>query len=285
MIFPSATLKRWNPFSTFSKRAIKTRNCQYCSSNVLISSGLENKYDWEEERRSKLTSSCFNSALGFFPERRVQLWMQKVGLAEPFTGCTATSWSNAHKTLALACYETLTGNEVTLKGFTVHRKHEWLAASPDGIIDHGPCGDKKEVGMVHIKCPYFKGKAEGSIPWSTLPACHMPQAQGLMEILDRSWIDFYVWTPKGSSLFRVQRDAHYWELIMPALSDFWFQHVQPARRLRATDERKDVSKLKPAARHKLFDVIRRKSEALVQDSRLLVREFYGDEDKILKPLS
>lgn len=98
-------------------------------------------------------------------------------------------------------------------------------------------------------------------------------------------MDFYVWTPKGSSLFRVQRDEDYWELIMPALSDFWWKHVQPAKILRATGERKDVSKLKPVARHKLFEVIRRKSEALVRDSRLLVKEFYGDQDKILQPLS
>jgi len=286
MPFPSATLKTWNPFSMFPKKAIRTRYCQYSSSNILISSGVENQYShWGGERRVKLTSSTFNSALGFFTGRRVWLWMEKVGLGEPFTGCPATSWSNAHKTLALASYQTLTGNEVTRTGFRLHSKHEWLAASPDGIIDHGPCGHKKEVGMVNIKCPYLNGKAEDSIPWHTLPACHMPQAQGLMEILDRSWMDFYVWTPKGSSLFRVQRDEDYWELIMPALSDFWWKHVQPAKILRATGERKDVSKLKPVARHKLFEVIRRKSEALVRDSRLLVKEFYGDQDKILQPLS
>lgn len=286
MPFPSANLKTWNPSSMFCKRAIKARNCQYSSSNIVARSGVENQYkEWEEEeRRSKLTASTFNSALGFFTGRRVHLWMEKVGLVEPFIGCPAISWSNAHKTLALASYQTLTGNKVTPTGFRLHNKHEWLAASPDGVIDHGPCGPKKEVGMVNIKCPYFKGKAEDSIPWSTLPACYMPQAQGLMEILDRSWIDFYIWTPKGSSLFRMHRDALYWELLMPALGDFWWKHVQPAKRLRATDERKDVSKLKPPETHKLFEVIRIKSAALARDSRLLVKEFYGDQDKILKPL-
>lgn len=83
----------------------------------------------------------------------------------------------------------------------------------------------------------------------------------------------------------MQRDAHYWDLIMPPLSDFWWKHVQPAKSLRATDECEDVSKLKPPETHKLFEVVRRKSESLARDSRLLVKEFYGDQDKILKPLS
>lgn len=247
----------------------------YSSSN-LKSSGLQHRYkNWDEERRWRLTASTFSSAMGFWRGRRVHLWMEKIGLVEPFKGCPATCWSNLHEHIALSRYQLMTGNVVTLTGFYLHGEHHWLAASPDGMIDQGPDGYLEEGGLVEIKCPYFHGYANGSFPWSTMPPCYMPQAQGLMEILDRNWIDFYVWTPNGSSLFRIHRDPYYWDLMMAALSDFWWKHVEPAKEIRAMDADRNIVKLKPSAKHTLFEAIWKKSEDLVQDSRLLVMEIHG----------
>uniref|UniRef100_A0A803KVS0 Uncharacterized protein n=1 Tax=Chenopodium quinoa TaxID=63459 RepID=A0A803KVS0_CHEQI len=44
-------------------------------------------------------------------------------------------------------------------------------------------------------------------------------------------MDLYVWTPNGSSLFRLYRDVEYWDAIKRALDDFWWNHVQPAKEL------------------------------------------------------
>lgn len=258
-------------------------NCNYnynygqsYSSSNLKSSGLRHRYkNWDEERRWRLTASTFSSAIGFWKGRRVHLWMEKIGLVEPFKGCPATCWSNLHEHIALARYQLMTGNVVTLTGFYLHGENHWLAASPDGIIDQGPDGYFEEGGLLEIKCPYFQGNANWSFPWSTIPPCYMPQAQGVMEILDRNWIDFYVWTPNGSSLFRIQRNPHYWDLMMAALSDFWWKHVEPAKEIRAMDADRNIVKLKPSAKHTLFEAIWKKSEELSQDSRLLVMEIHG----------
>lgn len=49
---------------------------------------------------------------------------------------------------------------------------------------------------------------------------------GLLEIFDREWADFYVWTVNGSVVFRVERDPAYWALLFPVLSHFWWQVSQ-----------------------------------------------------------
>eukprot|EP01018_Ginkgo_biloba_P012610 Gb_10906 [translate_table: standard] len=248
--------------------------------SMLNSSGLQHRYkNWQEERRLKLTASTFSSAIGFWKGRRMQLWMEKIGLIEPFKGSPATYWSNIQEDVAMERYELITGNYVTFAGFEVYNKNggkdDWLAASPDGVIDQSPFGYLQEGGVLEIKCPYFQGNVKEAFPWSTIPVCYMPQAQGLMEILDRNWADFYVWTPNGSSLFRIQRDPEYWQLIMSALSDFWWKHVEPAKEIRTRHADKNIVKFKPSSKHELFGLICTKSEHLVQDSKLLVREVHG----------
>ncbi|KAA8526588.1 hypothetical protein F0562_008209 [Nyssa sinensis] len=83
---------------------------------------------------------------------------------------------------------------------------DWLAASPDGVVDK-PVYGLPSQGVLEIKCPFFNGDMSKASPWSRIPLYYIPQAQGLMEILDRNWMDFYVWTPKGSSLFRFHSRA------------------------------------------------------------------------------
>lgn len=232
------------------KRAIPSpfhgRNRKYCSSDESHPSqfsGLTNKFkNWQHLRRNKLTASTFGRAVGFWPHGRVQLWREKIGLIEPFAGNFATSWGNIKEPEAIEQYELITENKLIHPQFSVNRHDEWLAASSDGIVDNyiyvqaSPddgivenftCGLPFR-GIVEIKCPYFNGDKNKHIPWKRIPMYYIPQAQGLMEILDRDWMDMCCWTLNGSSLFRLYRDAEYWDLMKIALSDFWWKHVQPA---------------------------------------------------------
>nr|GEU39533.1 restriction endonuclease, type II-like superfamily protein [Tanacetum cinerariifolium] len=164
----------------------------------------------------------------------VQLWQEKIGAVEPFTGNQATSWNNTKEEEALERYKLITGNPIMFPEFHISGKYneeeDWLAASPDGVIDKNFYGLPYK-GVLEIKCPFYKGDMRKAYPWSSIPYNCVPQAQGLMEILDRDWMDFYVWTPKGSSLIRVYRDVEYWNVLKIALSDFWWAHVQPAREI------------------------------------------------------
>ncbi|XP_019055932.1 PREDICTED: uncharacterized protein LOC104612904 isoform X2 [Nelumbo nucifera] len=251
--------------------------------SVLQSSCLQHWFkNWQELRRHKLTASTFGGAVGFWPGRRVQLWQEKIGVIEPFTGNLATCWSNIKEEEALERYKLITGNTVSFPDFQIYGKKnpedDWLAASPDGVIDQFVYGLPSR-GVLEIKCPYFNGDMRRAYPWSRIPNYCIPQAQGLMEILDRDWMDFYVWTPNGSSLFRLHRDVEYWRILKVALSDFWWKHVQPAKELRMksriTDPLTQMSSLKPEPRHELYCSIICASKHLVDSSKLLMREIHG----------
>ncbi|KAL4199361.1 hypothetical protein AMTRI_Chr03g50760 [Amborella trichopoda] len=243
---------------------------------VLQSRGLQHPFkDWHHLRFFKLTASTFAFAVGFWPRRRVQLWLEKLGFIHPL-GNLATCWSNIQEHVALERYHLITGNQVSFVGF--ERAHDpsedWLGASPDGLV--GQVAQLSGGGVLEIKCPFFSGKLEHAGPWFRVPMCYVPQAQGLLEIVDREWMDFYVWTPNGSSLFRVWRDREYWALLKGALADFWWKHVIPAREMCEKEgSAEDVRALRPASRHELCDLIVAASTKLSWEAKLLVREIHG----------
>ncbi|XP_022150402.1 uncharacterized protein LOC111018568 [Momordica charantia] len=251
--------------------------------SVLQSSSFQHWFkNWQELRKHKLTASTFAGAIGFWPRRRAQLWLEKLGAIEQFSGTLATCWSNNKEEEALERYKLITGNTVLFPEFQVYGKvnseDDWLAASPDGAIDkivHG----LPSRGVLEIKCPFFDGDMRKASPWSRVPLYSIPQAQGLMEIMDRDWMDFYVWTPKGSSLFRLYRDVEYWEVLKMALSDFWWKHVQPARefcsKYAITNPLIELKSLRPSPRHELCSYIVCESKRIVDNSKLILREFDG----------
>lgn len=251
--------------------------------NVLQANCLQHWFkNWQKLRKNKLTASTFSSAIGFWPRRRVQLWLEKIGAIEPFCGNLATCYNNINEEEALERYKLLTGKSVLFPEFQIHGKNNlkdnWLAASPDGVIEEVyslPSG-----GVLEIKCPFFDGDINKAFPWKRMPLYCMPQAQGLMEILDRNWMDLYVWTPNGSSLFRLYRDVEYWDTIKIALDDFWWNNVQPAKVLynksNITNPLTQLKSLIPEPRHELCSYIVYESKRLVDNnSMLLWREIHG----------
>lgn len=252
--------------------------------HIYQSSSLQHWFkNWQEQRKYKLTASTFAGAIGLWPRRRVQLWLEKIGYLQPFTGNMATCWNNIKEEEALERYKMITGNAVRFPEFQVYRdtdpEYDWLAASPDGTVEQAVYGLSSR-GVLEIKCPYFDGnKKINAYPWTRIPLHYIPQAQGLLEILDRDWMDFYVWTPNGSSLFRVDRDEEYWNLLKIALSDFWWNHVHTAReeclKRVIKDPLYELRDFRPAARHELSVDIVYQSKRLVDEAKLMVREFNG----------
>lgn len=235
--------------------------------------------DWNEERQHKLTASTFAAATGFWRGRRTQLWLEKIGAIRPFVGNAATQWSSVKELEALERYMLITGHSILLPSFQQCNAstpdEDWIGASADGIIEHSLYGLPYD-GILEIKCPYFGENPPPHQPWSKVPVHYMPQAQGLMEIIDRNWMDLYCWTPNGSSLFRLHRNRPYWNLLKSALSDFWWNHVQPAREICSLYPVEDpiwqLSPFRPASKHHRFKDIVYASKLLTCDSRLLLME-------------
>lgn len=235
--------------------------------------------EWQELRQDRLTASTFASALGFFGNyRRAEVWAQKLGLRQPFPGNTATDWGIRREAEAIRKYEEYTGISVRYLAFQVYkegdRRKEWIGGSPDGLIDPGVSGIPEEDGggILEVKCPYNQGQPEFCVPWSQVPYHYVPQVQGLMEILDRDWLDLFVWTMNGSVLFRIERDPDYWELIFDVLNDFWWGSVVPAKKALAVQKNIDVNVFKPILRHKLTPSAIRESKRLARKA-VMVEKF------------
>ncbi|CAI9090970.1 OLC1v1025872C3 [Oldenlandia corymbosa var. corymbosa] len=260
-----------------------TRGDSSVSYSFLEAPCLQHRFkNWQHLRKHKLTASTFSSAIGFWPQRRVQLWLEKIGAIEPFSGNLATGWDNIKEEEALERYKIITGNCVSFPDFQVYKnvrpEDDWLAASPDGLVDSYLYGLPSR-GVLEIKCPFFNGNMANAYPWRRIPLYYIPQAQGLMEILDRDWMDMYVWTENGSSLFRLYRDTEYWDLLKIALSDFWWKHVHPAREAYLNSNISDpflqLESFIPAPRHDLHRYLVCESKLIVNSSKLLMREIRG----------
>lgn len=250
---------------------------------ILQSDELQHWFkNWQHLRKDKLTASTFASAIGFWPRGRTRLWLEKLGTIEPFSGNLATCWSNIKEEEALERYKLITGNSISYPEFQVYEKNnsldDFLAASADGCIDSYIYGLPSR-GVLEIKCPFFGGDMSRAEPWKRLPLHYIPQAQGLMEIYDRDWMDMYVWTVNGSSLFRIYRNEKYWDTLKIALSDFWWKHVHPAKeicsRTLITNPLIELSSLRPAPKHELHRCIVYESKLIVDSSKLLIREING----------
>ena len=206
---------------------------------------------WRSLRERRLTASSFSKALGFFSGDRVSLWEEKIGVREPFKGNDATRWGTRNEARALATYEKLTGEKVESCMFKVKRDdivHDWLGASPDGLIaglgiadNHSQQGTSVAgPGVLEIKCPYNKGHPELADPPKKAIWYYMPQIQGLMDVFDRDWCNLYIWTPnRGSASFLITRDREYWSACFDVLAEFWWAHTVPARQTREMNAESD----------------------------------------------
>jgi len=216
---------------------------------------------WRSLRERRLTASSFSKALGFFSGDRISLWEEKIGVREPFKGNDATRWGTRNEARALATYEKLTGEKVQSCMFKVKKDdvvHDWLGASPDGLIaglgiadNHSQGSSLAGPGVLEIKCPYNKGHPELADPPNKAIWYYMPQIQGLMDVFDRDWCNLYIWTPnRGSASFLVARDRDYWSACFDILAEFWWAHTVPARQKREIDaDSDDWMQYKPTEVH------------------------------------
>jgi putative phage-type endonuclease len=162
--------------------------------------------EWFKEREGKLTASSFGAAAGLGPGSRQQAWRRHFGL-EVFTGNEATQWGEDKEPVARTEYMLRVNPNVAEVGFVPHPSMEWLGASPDLLID----GD----GLGEIKCPFMQKF------YDEIPPYYMAQMQGQLQITDRQWCDFIIWTPDAMSVQRVYRSNEYWDWLHLRLADFW----------------------------------------------------------------
>lgn len=172
---------------------------------------------WVEARKGRITASIAAACLGLDPyQSRQKAWRAING--ETYAGNKHTSWGTEFEAQARSDYEAFSGNLVTETGFWVSPEHDWLGASPDGLIGTD--------GLVEVKCP-------GNLP-EKIPIHHRIQMLVQLLVTGRKWCDYFCWTHADSFCSRVHL-AGGWGLIQKLQQfreQFVLTNTEPPRKKR-----------------------------------------------------
>jgi len=150
-----------------------------------------------EKRADRITASAVGAILGVNPyqsaDDQMRVLVRQYHKAErEFKGNEATEHGQKYEPVAIAEYKKTYGCEVEEDpDFVIHREHDWIGCTPDGLIG--------KDGMIEVKCPYYTKK-----PY-TLDEKPMYLYQVYLQLVctGRIWCDFYVWTDDKISCERV----------------------------------------------------------------------------------
>lgn len=110
----------------------------------------------------------------------------------------AMQWGINHEASARRWYERQYSCRVGEIGFVVHRVHDFVGVSPDGLV-----GDD---GLVEIKCPQMK-TFRRVMESRAMPLRYRWQVQGQLWVCGRDWLDFVCFYPPGQGIaLRIERD-------------------------------------------------------------------------------
>jgi len=192
---------------------------------------------WFNKRKGRVTGSNVGAILGMNQYKTANDVMREMvrtwhSAEREFQGNSATEWGTFNEAGAIAEYQMETGNEVTETGFHIHPEHEWLGASPDGLVS--------DSGLIEIKAPY--GQRNKNPPaFKTLEEQEHYAAQVHIQLYctGRKWCDFYQWAPNGTTSERVNIDHAFLEWAIPKLKEFYDlflteidnkDHLEPKRK-------------------------------------------------------
>ena len=199
---------------------------------------------WKAERRNRITSS----SCGQIARRRSTTKVAnqvKTLLYSTFRGNVATQWGHDQESQTKQAYlqhkkTTSPGISVKESGLVIHPKHQWLAASPDGLV-HDP-SSVDQNGLVEYKNPYsvrtmtlLEATTEKSFclvyknDRLQLKRTHayFYQVQAAMFCTETKWCDFVVRTTKDVHIERITFDSQFWKQAVSRIQSFYYTAVLP----------------------------------------------------------
>jgi putative phage-type endonuclease len=198
--------------------------------------------EWHAARKGRITASSVGAILGHAPYADRDDVMRRMvrehhGAANEFDGNIATEYGTRNEAGALAEYVMETGNAVEAVGFIT--REDWAGCSPDGLIG--------EAGGLEIKCPFGLRKDETPAFKSVFDQPHyFDQVQFSIWVTNRSWWNFYQWSPNGTSMEKVMWSGSWQNQNLPKLRQFYAEylaerknpaiHLEPKRQIIDTPE-------------------------------------------------
>lgn len=166
---------------------------------------LQRSDAWYRARAGRITGSRFARAMA---ARNSEAYLGLVAelAAERCAGRSqdggyvnaAMRWGINHEASARRWYERQHSCRVGEIGFVVHRVHDFVGVSPDGLV-----GDD---GLVEIKCPQMKSFRK-VMESRAMPTRYRWQVQGQLWVCGRDWLDFVCFYPPGQGIaLRIERD-------------------------------------------------------------------------------
>lgn len=173
--------------------------------------------DWLAQRVGRITGSRVAAILGLDKYKSTDDVLRDMvreyhSAESEFTGNEATAFGHEHEPEAIAAYEDQAECLVISTGLHVHADHDWLAASPDGLVGHD--------GLIEVKCPF-------RAIYTTLAEVphYAAQIQLQLACTMRDWCDFVIWRDGEIIVERVEADPLWLFQHMPALEAFRAEYL------------------------------------------------------------
>ena len=175
-------------------------------------SAFQGSPDWLAQRAGRITGSRVAAALGVSKyATRDDLMREMVrehfAAEREFAGNEATEHGQAHEDDAIDLYEQQTGQGILYTGQHIHPEHDWLAASPDGLVGSD--------GLIEVKCPY-----RGTYTTAADVPHYIAQMQLQMAVTGRKWCDFVIWRDDSILIDRVDAEPFWLDERLPTLQAF-----------------------------------------------------------------
>ena len=130
---------------------------------------------------------------------------------------------------------------VTTSGLVISPKFPFLGASPDGVVNcecHGCglleikwsykyCNQQPTAEIALSDSLYFLKRRENGNIYLSRSHKHYHQVQGQIALYNSTYCDFATWTPKGTSIERIDRDNPFIADALSQLTSFFTKYLFP----------------------------------------------------------
>ncbi|KAL6416802.1 hypothetical protein ACFW04_014828 [Cataglyphis niger] len=191
---------------------------------------------WLSLRREMLTASNFGTICRMRPTMFCAATVKAI-LYPSFIDTAATKYGHENEEVARKELAIQLNKEIKPCGLFINTENSCLGAFPDGLID--------DNGLVEIKCPLSAENLTAEKAIETLPSLkgifekrnphkmnrkhrYYYQIQGQLNITQREYCIFAIWTPKSMKILRIDKDNIFWRNeMLPFLTRFYIECMLP----------------------------------------------------------
>jgi len=191
---------------------------------------------WLSLRREMLTASNFGTICRMRSTTSCATTVKAI-LYPPLIDNAAIKYGRENEEIAKKELALKLKKEIKSCGLFIDNENPCLGASPDGLIDNN--------GLVEIKCPLSAENFTAEEAIKTLPALksifdkkdlnkmnqnhrYYYQIQGQLNITQREYCIFAIWTPKSMKILRINTDKIFWtNKMLPFLTRFYNECMLP----------------------------------------------------------